>query len=221
MRERLRTSLPRPPDQESAGPATKHQNCAALRHAAACLEPPPIVPKIRGCGMLRHASTAGACPQRNCQGPAAQSSTLSRGLGTECSCRAMPLFAAPAEQMVVGLQQAMERSSHKAVGPAPTPCVMCALVCVPACTDVACCARVHVACVAQIIFKSSRASVPAQHVSMCVGGGGGVHHFYQVSRLDLYGHTGVLGSGRSPLMRPTVQARGMSLCCSSTSAKCT
>ena len=26
------------------------------------------------------------------------------------------------------------------------------------------------------------------------------HHFYQVSRLSLYGHTGVLGSGRSPLV---------------------
>ena len=33
---------------------------------------------------------------------------------------------------------------------------------------------------------------------MCVGGGG-VRHFFQVSRLSLYDHTGVLGSGRSPL----------------------
>ena len=35
---------------------------------------------------------------------------------------------------------------------------------------------------------------------VCVCGGGGVHHFYQVSRLSLYGHTGVLWSGRSPLV---------------------
>ena len=49
-------------------------------------------------------------------------------------------------------------------------------------------------------------------------GGGGVHHFYQVSWLSLYGQTGVLGSGSSPLVRPTVQARGASLCCPSTSA---
>ena len=31
--------------------------------------------------------------------------------------------------------------------------------------------------------------------------GGVYHHFYQVSRLSLYGHTGVLGSGRSPLVQ--------------------
>ena len=36
----------------------------------------------------------------------------------------------------------------------------------------------------------------------------GFHHLYQVSRLSLYGHTGVLGSGRPPL----AQARGASLC---------
>ena len=48
--------------------------------------------------------------------------------------------------------------------------------------------------------------------------GAGFHHFSQVS---LYGHTGVLRSGRSPLVRPTVQARGASLCCPLTSAICT
>ena len=51
--------------------------------------------------------------------------------------------------------------------------------------------------------------------------GGGVHHFYHVSWLSLYGHTGVLGLDRSPLARPMVQARGTSLCCPSTSAICT
>ena len=51
--------------------------------------------------------------------------------------------------------------------------------------------------------------------------GMGFHHFFQVSRLSLYGHTGVLGSHRSPFVRPTVQARGPSLCCPSTSAICT
>ena len=35
---------------------------------------------------------------------------------------------------------------------------------------------------------------------MCVEGGG-FHHFYQVSLLSLYGHTGVLRSGRSPLVQ--------------------
>ena len=45
--------------------------------------------------------------------------------------------------------------------------------------------------------------------------------FYQVSRLSLHGHTGVLRSGRSPLVRATVQARHASLCCRSTSAICT
>ena len=34
---------------------------------------------------------------------------------------------------------------------------------------------------------------------VCVCQGRGVTIFYQVSRLSLYGHTGVLGSGRSPL----------------------
>ena len=48
----------------------------------------------------------------------------------------------------------------------------------------------------------------------CPGGGGGG---YQTSRLSLYGHTGVLGSGRSPLVRPSVQATGASLCRPSTS----
>ena len=37
------------------------------------------------------------------------------------------------------------------------------------------------------------------------------HHFYQVSRLSQYGHTGILGSGRSPLVRPTEQA-GVCIC---------
>ena len=46
---------------------------------------------------------------------------------------------------------------------------------------------------------------------------GGFHHFYQVSRLSLYGHTGVLGSRRSPLE----QAIGASLCCPWTSVICT
>ena len=36
-------------------------------------------------------------------------------------------------------------------------------------------------------------------VCVCVCVPRGFHHFYQVSRLSLYGHTGVLGSGRSPL----------------------
>ena len=52
----------------------------------------------------------------------------------------------------------------------------------------------------------------------------GFHHFHHVHRLSLYGHTGVLGSGHSPLVRPTVQARGArgaSLCCPSTTAICT
>ena len=51
--------------------------------------------------------------------------------------------------------------------------------------------------------------------------GGWFHHFHQVSRLSLYGHIGVLGLGHSPLERPTVQARGASLCCPSTNAICT
>ena len=59
-------------------------------------------------------------------------------------------------------------------------------------------------------------------VWVCVGVGvWGFHHFYQVSQLSLYGHTGVLGSGRTPLVRPTVPARGASLCCPSISAICT
>ena len=33
---------------------------------------------------------------------------------------------------------------------------------------------------------------------VCVWRGGGVYHCYRASRLTLYGHTGVLGSGRSP-----------------------
>ena len=41
---------------------------------------------------------------------------------------------------------------------------------------------------------------------MCVGGG--IHHFYEVSRLSLYGHTGILGSGRSPLLRPMAWGGG-------------
>ena len=57
---------------------------------------------------------------------------------------------------------------------------------------------------------------------MCVyAGEGGVHHFYHVSRLSLHGHTGILGSGRSPLVWPTVQTRGVSVCCPSTRAICT
>ena len=39
-------------------------------------------------------------------------------------------------------------------------------------------------------------------ILVCVG----VHQFYRVSRLSLYGHTGVLGSGRSLSLRPTVKA---------------
>ena len=57
------------------------------------------------------------------------------------------------------------------------------------------------------------------HVCVCVFRG--FHQFYQVSRLSLYGHTGVPGSGRPRSVRPTVQARGASLCCPSTSAICT
>ena len=53
------------------------------------------------------------------------------------------------------------------------------------------------------------------------GGGGG----FTILTRSLGGacmpHTGVLGSGRSPSVRPTVQARGASLCCPSTSAMCT
>ena len=65
-------------------------------------------------------------------------------------------------------------------------------------------------------------AVYALCVCVCVCAGvRGFHHSFQVSRLSLYGHTGVLGSGRSPLVRPTVQARGASLCCPSTSAICT
>ena len=37
---------------------------------------------------------------------------------------------------------------------------------------------------------------------MCVGGGGGgITVFTRSSRFDLYGYTGVLGSGRSPLQQ--------------------
>ena len=36
-------------------------------------------------------------------------------------------------------------------------------------------------------------------VCVCVLGGGGSTVFTRSSRLDLYGHAGVLGSGRSPL----------------------
>ena len=46
---------------------------------------------------------------------------------------------------------------------------------------------------------------------VCVCARMGFHHFHQVSRLSLYGHTGVLGSGCSPLVRPTVQARGVTV----------
>ena len=56
------------------------------------------------------------------------------------------------------------------------------------------------------------------HVCACIFGQGGVSPFLPGLRLSLYGHTGVLGSVRSPLVRPTVQARGASLCCPSTSA---
>ena len=54
-------------------------------------------------------------------------------------------------------------------------------------------------------------------VCVCMG----FRNFYQVSWLSLYGHTGVLRSGCSPLVRPMVQARGVSLCCPSSSAICT
>ena len=46
-----------------------------------------------------------------------------------------------------------------------------------------------------------------------VGGGLGVHHFHQVSRLSLYGHTGVLGSGRSPLVQASSTASATVLAC--------
>ena len=46
-------------------------------------------------------------------------------------------------------------------------------------------------------------------VCVCVCVARVFHHFYQVSRLSVYGHTGVLGSGRSHYSRPTVQARGV------------
>ena len=79
--------------------------------------------------------------------------------------------------------------------------------------------------------------------TLCVWGGGGYCHFYQVSRislyghsgvlglgrshrsrptvLSLYGHSGVLGLGRSHRSRPTVRAQGASLCGPSTSVICT
>ena len=45
---------------------------------------------------------------------------------------------------------------------------------------------------------------------MCVWeGGGGYCHFYQVSRISPYGHSGVLGSGHSHRSRPTVRAQGV------------
>ena len=62
---------------------------------------------------------------------------------------------------------------------------------------------------------------PPPRAGVCVCLSVGVHHFDQVSRLSVCGHTGILGSGRSPSVRPTVQARGASLCCPSTSAMCT
>ena len=53
------------------------------------------------------------------------------------------------------------------------------------------------------------------------GGGGGCCHFYQVSRISPYGHSGVLGSGHSHRSRPTVRAQGASLRYPSTSVICT
>ena len=51
--------------------------------------------------------------------------------------------------------------------------------------------------------------------------GVGYCHFYQVSRISPYGHSGVLGSGHSHRSRPTVRAQGASLCYPSTSVICT
>ena len=56
---------------------------------------------------------------------------------------------------------------------------------------------------------------------VCGGGGGGDCHFYQVSRISPYGHSGVLGSGHSHRSRPTVRAQGASLCYPSTTVICT
>ena len=57
-------------------------------------------------------------------------------------------------------------------------------------------------------------------VCVCVCAGG-YCHFYQVSRISPYGHSGVLGLGRSHRSRPTVRAQGASLCYPSTSVICT
>ena len=59
------------------------------------------------------------------------------------------------------------------------------------------------------------------HGPACVCGGGGYCHFYQVSRISPYGHSGVLGSGHSHRSRPTVRAQGASLWYPSTSVICT
>ena len=62
---------------------------------------------------------------------------------------------------------------------------------------------------------------PPVCVCVCVGGWVGYCHFYQVSRISPYGHSGVLGLGRSHRSRPTVRAQGASLCHPSTSVICT
>ena len=49
----------------------------------------------------------------------------------------------------------------------------------------------------------------------------GYCHFYQVSRISPYGHSDVLGLGRSHRSRPTVGAQSVSLCYPSTSVICT
>ena len=58
-------------------------------------------------------------------------------------------------------------------------------------------------------------------VRVCVCVCAGYCHFYQVSRISPYGHSGVLGSGHSHRSRPTVHAQGASLCYPSTSVICT
>ena len=58
-------------------------------------------------------------------------------------------------------------------------------------------------------------------VCVCVCSCVGYCHFYQVSRISPYGHSGVLGSGHSHRSTPTVRAQGASLCYPSTSVICT
>ena len=107
-------------------------------------------------------------------------------------CRATTTQAPGAECTFAPIYQKVTRCWLSP--PLPVSCPVCVCVCVCVCVYVCMC------------------------VCVCVWW---YCHFYQVSRISPYGHSGVLGLGRSHRSRPTVRAQRASLCYPSTSVICT